>query len=342
MRKYGYFEMNDKKRSLWARIENNRRPSIHHVIFFTVVAAVMSAMSATGVGGIFCLSVTGAVFAYFICTLPNLYFLTLIPISFGVGFAVSSSLYVGLSNLLFVPIGLVLALMVLYGKNLSSTVGALTVCTAISFGALICIFCVQAYGEGIKESLLLFKKDMGVFLRENLAAITIPTGDGGEQYLSSEIIEAIMNLIKMLLPAAAVLACELCAYLTAKLLRFMAGMTGTMDLFGGRPWAITLSLPAAVVYTLTFIIGMFIPLKNPIIVYSILNIMLIIMPAATVVGIRSFLLPGPKGNKKGPFFLIIIGVIFFLSPAMVLEMFALFASVGTIVGAWMMRKQKKS
>lgn len=342
MRKYGYFEMSDKKRSLWARIENNQRPSIHHVIFFTVIAAVMSAMSAGGIGGIFCLSIVGAVFAYFICTLPNFYFLTIIPVSFGVGFAVSTSVYVALSNLLFVPIGLVLAIMVLTKKNLSATVGALTVCIAVSFGAILCYFCVQTYGGGIRESLGLFKSDIGAFLRENLLKVGIPTADGGVESLSPELIEELLQSVKMLLPAAAVLACELCAYLAAKLLRFMMGMTGTMDVFGGRPWAVTLSLPAAVVYVLAFFVGMFVPMGNPVVVYSVLNIMLIIMPAAAITGVKSFLFPGGNLKRRSPIFLIIMGILFLLSPVMVLEMLALFSAIGTIIGAWIIRKSKKS
>ncbi|MBE6714176.1 MAG: hypothetical protein E7575_02675 [Ruminococcaceae bacterium] len=318
-------------------------PSRVLILFGAVL--LLSAFAAVGAGGLVFLFLAGALYAYLILGMKSPLPLILIPLAFGISFLVSQSIEDALWVILvFVPVGYILAYCVYQRKNLSVTTIMLTVAIGAVLSLMVIWAAHETYHAGIIGSVKQMAREMNTQAREYLAGFKIPQSETESFSLTEEMIDGYMEMVIMILPAVCIVTCQILGYISAKLFRLLVLICGTDEVFFKTSWAVSLGTPAAAIYLVSLFASMFIPV--PVISYSAINLMMIIMPAACIVGFRGFFgnggllrRPMKKSTKTG--LIIVLAVLFFMAPSMLTQVLALFACFGAVARAWMLSKIRK-
>lgn len=322
--------MSEINESLWKRRRELPSANVPLSIVFIMITAALSAVTSMGFGGMFCIGVAGASFGFLLSVRRDLLVWITPLVSFGCAFAVSGSLYSALATLFYIPVGIVLAMALFTRRKLSFTVAVITVLLFIAMGVLFVIALASAYEGGIKECFNAFMDDTRASLNEAFSLISYKGQDGEVYHLSGKDVELLIESAVMIMPSVVVLTCQLLAYICTRIYRGLFRRLGFEALFFGHRFELTLSLPAAIVYFVSYALSSFAG-SSSVLFYSAVNITYILMPAAAIAGFKSvFAKDGLFRVRVRPssriFFIVMCAVALFLSPLALIQFFAMFGS----------------
>lgn len=231
-----------------------------------------------------------------------------------------------LSAFLYIPVGLVLAACIYNRKSLTVTTAAI----AVVFGILLLlsggIQLHLVYGS-IREGAIILWNQLQTGLADMLSSIELP-GENDVLFVYTEKeIQGIIQSAVMLLPAIGILACQLFAYLCAKIYRLLALAMGADFLFEKAKWPLTASIPAYIVFTVCYFISLFAG-EASVINYAACNLLYIFLPVTAAAGFHTlFSTPSPGRGGRRVSLIILCIVMFFISP---IALFMLLAFCGAI------------
>lgn len=318
-------------------------------VLATLLIIGLSCLTALGLGGIICICISGAVFAFLTVTEKNIIPWLSIPLSFGAALLISRDLLTAAAVLLYVPAGLILAYCVLTKKSLSVTVAALTAGVAVSMFIYLTAAVVHLYGGSIKESYISFRDQLTELLREVMGLLRYMGEDGQFYAYSDDIIEQLIHTFYMLLPGICAIACQGCAYGMAKLFRLFSKLFGFMFLYNNKPYKVTLSAGAAAIFLIAYTVSIF-SYEESVIAYSSINLSYILMPASAIAGFHSIFSKDGFFRRKGPrtskiILIVACGAVIFMSPLSVIPLLAMFGSgdaVGVAVSALLRARRNRN
>lgn len=337
--------------SLWKKRHTlptiRKRTSI--VLLFIIIAAAF--LLPGGAFGTFYLTVAGALLALLLTADRSPLWLLSIP---GVGgmayltyalFAVDgTSIFWILAAFLYIPIGFALAACIYSGKNLTITTAVLSVIFGV---VLLSIAAVQVwiqYGD-LREGFAALWEQFQNGLTDMLSSIGLP-GENGVIYVYTEReVQALVQSATMLLPAMGVLACQLFAYLTAKIYRLLALALNANYLFPKGKWPVTASVPAYIVFVVSYFFTIF-SSETSIASYAAINLLYIFLPVTSVAGFHAmFSTSGrlsSRGRRGSRIILIVLCVIIFnLSPVALFILMAFFGAIrtfSTALRSWLKKR----
>ena len=277
--------MNKTKYPLW----NERRelPRLPFITFFIIFIATVgiSVLSAAGFGGAGGAALAGVGFAFLLCAGRGILPWISVVLSAGISCIVTKDISDTLVSLIFVLFGVALAYTVFTKRSLTVTVAFLTVCVALSMGAGLASSATELYGQGIKGSVIAFGREFKELVNAAISSIGYMGRDKEIYGFSPDMIESYTEMIIMMLPSAMIMVCEVIAYAAARLFQLIAVKAGYGVFFKDKEMKLTLSLPSAILFLLSFSAGSLF-VDNPVIFYAAINIAYIIMPLAAVAGAR--------------------------------------------------------
>ncbi|MBQ4066119.1 MAG: hypothetical protein IJD22_00615 [Clostridia bacterium] len=299
-----------------------------------LATVVLSALTAKGLGGLFCIGIAGAFFGALLTTVRRPVIWLAVPVSFGGAYLLSGDLLLSLSVLLFVPVGFILAYALFFEKSFSVSVVCLTVVLLASMGLMVLVSVTEAYEGTVRQAAGAFLGDIESYFREAFASVSYPMADGQTYSLPAETVDRLIETAVMILPAVAVVTCELLAYVIAKLFRAIVIRSGFRFMLGDRSGEVTVSVGASVVYLISAAVSFFVT-KASVIAYSAVNITYIFLPAMAIVGFK--MLFGRRGffrsRRQGPgriMMIVAVAFLIFMSPIGFLQMLAVLAAVYTV------------
>lgn len=334
--------MINSKYILWERRRGMPQPGIAVQVLMSLAIIAFSALTALAPGliGVFFTGLSGAFFAFLLCTAKKPFYWLTAPLSYAAAFAIMGDPLTALSVLLYLLFGVILAYAVFTNRSLSVTSVALTVAAAVSTAVFLTIAVTNMYGEGIKESYIALYNEFSTLFKEVFSLIKYPSSDGEMYTIPEETVTALLDQTIMLIPCVCVINCELIGYGCAKLFRLFTVMFGFNVFFSNRRWAVTLSAPAGSILIVSLIISMF-SREASVIAYTAINLAYILIPPAAIAGFHSIF------GKGGLFFrqtqlsgrvMMIVACAFMgmISPFYFAQMLALigsFSAVGKAIAA---------
>ncbi len=340
--------MEAQKVSLWK--QRHTLPTIRKRAAVTLLLLIIASafLLPGGTFGVFNLIVAGALLAMLLTADRSLLCLLSIP---GVGamayltyalFAVEeASVFWIFAAFLYIPVGMALAACIYNRQNLTTTVTVLAVVFGIILLSLASLQLQIQYGN-IRDGFAALRDQIQEGLTNILSSIGLSGEDGIIYVYTEKDVQSIVQSMLLLLPALSVLACELFAYLTAKIYRLLALSFHADFLFAKEKWPLTASIPAYIVFVVSYFVTLF-SSQSSVISYAAINLLYIFLPVTTADGLNGLFLKGGKGIGKnrpvGRIALIILCVVLFmLSPVslfILLSFFGAFRTLGAALRNWL-------
>lgn len=342
--------METEKFSLWKR--RHTLPAIRKRAAVTLLLLIIAAafLLPGGAFGVFYLIVAGALLAMLLTADRSLLWLLSIP---GVGamayltyalFAVEgTSVFWIFAAFLYIPVGMALAACIYNRQNLTTTVTVLAVVFGIILLSLAALQLQMQYGNVLKGFAAL-RDQMLEGLTNVLSSIGLPGEDGIMYVYTEKDVQGIIQSMVLLLPAMAVLACQLFAYLTAKIYRLLVLSLHADFLFDREKWSLTASVPAYIVFVVSYLFTLF-SSQSSIISYAAINLLYIFLPVTAAGGFHGMFLTGgvqSRGRARNRVPLIVLcAVLFMLSPIslfILLSFFGAFRTLGAALRSWLKKR----
>ncbi len=339
--------METQKFFLWKK--RHTLPTIRKRAAVTLLLLIIAAVLLLpgGVFGVFYLIVAGALLAMLLTADRSLLWLLSIP---GVGamaslthalFAVEgTSVFWIFAAFLFIPVGMVLAACIYNRQNLTTTVTVLAVVFGIILLSLAALQLQIQYGD-IRDGFAALRDQILEGLTNVLSSIGLPGEDGIIYVYTEKEVQGIVQSMVLLLPAMAMLACQLFAYLTAKIYRLLALSFSADFLFAKEKWPLTASVPAYIVFVVTYFFTLF-SSQSSVISYAAINLLYIFLPVTAAGGFHGMFLTGHiqgRGRARSRIPLIVLcAVLFTLSPIslfILLSFFGAFRTLGAALRGWL-------
>ncbi|MBQ7346810.1 MAG: DUF2232 domain-containing protein [Clostridia bacterium] len=278
-----------------------RSPFTILLILLTAFSAMMFGMGFGGVAAILALIAGSMTLAYLFTTLKMAYLALLLPIAgFAVAFAVTRDWRVSLFSFSFLPAGLLLSLATVKGKNRTSAICFAEVGFLISVLVLIAFLIYDATGglgrgqilayingirDGITQEFLSVRDEFLKIAAEVSNEQSKAVAEMFASMFSEDVVAQIFNL----LPAVTVVVCSILAFESQLLLGVTYFNTGLSALLPREARIFTMSVTAAVLYTLSFLVMLFAPTTS-MAVAVIQNVCLILLPGFAILGVQSLVM----------------------------------------------------
>lgn len=281
-----------------------RSPVAVTLVLVTAVVAVMVGGGSFTYGAIFLsLAVGIATCAYLITVVRFSYFVLLLPFAAGaVAFLLGADLLVCLLSLAFLPAAALLAVATVKGCDRTSAICYTIAGMLASVIVLLLILVYQEYGRVGRSAIVGYIDTLRngtvqtlVLLRDELLATmsqAVQDAAAKEAYdnlavmLSDETLSDLVSIVFNILPAMAVVFCSIVAYEAQGMLNAVYYNTGLRRVVTPASCFFTMSVTAAVIYLLTFILTLVIP-SSSMVSAVVQNICLMLLPGFCVLGIQS-------------------------------------------------------
>ena len=281
-----------------------RSPVAVTLVLVTAVAAVIVGGGSFTYGAIFLSLAVGTATCSYLATVVRLPFLALIlPIVAGaVAFLLGADILVCLLSLAFLPAATLLAVATRKGCDRTTAICYTIAGLLVSLVAVLLILVYQEYGHigrnaivGYVDTLRNGTLQTLVLLREELLASTsqaVQDAATKEAYdslavmMSDETLSELVSIVFNVLPAMAVALCSIVAYEAQGMLNTLYYNTGLRSVVTPASRIFSMSVTAAVIYLLTFILSLVIP-SSSIVSAAVQNICLMLLPGFCVLGVQS-------------------------------------------------------
>ena len=325
--------------SLWKKRHTlptiRKRTSV--LLLCIIVAAAV--LLPGGVFGTFYLTVAGALLALLLTADRSPLWVLSVPGVAGIAYLTyvlfaaegTSPLWV-LAALLYIPVGFVLSACIYSGKSLTITVTVLSVTFGVILASVAGAQVLLQYGN-LREGFAALLSQFEDGLTQMLSSIGLPGEDGVIYVYTEKEVQSMVQSVVMLLPAMGVLACQLFAYLTAKIYRLLALALHGEFLFEKKKWPVTASVPAYIVFVASYFFSLF-SQNTSVVSYAAVNLLYIFLPVTAIAGFHALFSTSGKlsdrGRRGSRIVLIVLCVILFnLSPVALFILMAFFGAVRT-------------
>ena len=317
----------------------NRRASLPRInrglaAVLMLLIPVTSGFLQQSVGSSLSICISAALAAFLITADRSPMWLLSLPLSYGAAFLVTGDPVESLFSLIYIVPAAALALCVYKELQLNAVCAICGIVSGLCLVAMLAYELNILYGSPTAVSQLY--SDVRGGLIENLSGLQYPGADGEKYALSDSDISSMVESVVMFLPAMAALLMEALGYITAKVYRLATVLSRTDFMFENGVWRLSLSLPAALIFIVCYIVSLF--ARGGVIGYTVLNLMYIVMPAAAVAGCRSMFGKGSRFRNgmrtAGKVIMIILCVAaVYVSPALLAMLFGFWGSAATVAGA---------
>ena len=326
-----------------------RSPIAVTLVLVTAVAAVIVGGGSFTIGAVFLSIAVGvATCAYLITVVRLPYLVLLLPFAAGaVAFLLGADVLVCLLSLAFLPAAALLAVATVKGSDRTTAICYTIAGLLLSLVAVLLILVYQEYGHvgrgaivgyvdalrnGTLQTLVLLRNELLATMSQAVQdAATKEAYDSLAVMMSDETLSDLVSIVFNILPAMAVVLCSIVAYEAQGMLNAVYYNTGLRQVVTPSSRIFTMSVTAAVIYLLTFILSLVIP-SSSIISAAVQNICLMLLPGFCVLGIQSAFvsLARAKGGMR-VFLLIFFGSMLCCYTGGVLYIVAMWGAYGRIM-----------
>lgn len=291
---------------------------MRQTVLITALTALTAAF-AVFIGSVIFMCIAGVLFALMLCrraaaawaAAPVSYLLSLLAVQDPVR---------ALAALLFIAVGVPLAICIKRKATLSCTTASLTAASAIVFAVMLTVTVTGLYGGGIADSFKSYIADIKASFSATLAAVKTITDDNGFIIFTDQVISELEEMLLMSLPAVLIIVCEVIGYVSAKLFLLICALSKSDGLIE-RPWKMRASAATFAVFVVSYTVFLFAP--RGVVYYSAENLMLILMPFTAVSGFHAMFGVGSDfrtSQRAGTKIMMIVtcAVFFFISPLLLL------------------------
>ena len=292
-----------------------RSPATVTVVLLTAMLGLTFGFEGASV--VLSLIVGGMTLAYLMTVLKRSYPALLLPLAgFAISFAVSQDWQTSLLALSFLPAALLLSVATVGGKGRTTAICYTEVGYLISLLVLL-LFLVQRATGGIgREQILGFFEGIRASVTSEVLATRdgllsmiaeVPTESAKQlaEQMAAFYSEDVVSLLFNMLPGVAVILCSILAFDAQMLLGVHYVNSGWKDVVTKEYRFFTMSVTAAVLYTLTFVLSLFI---SPLTMAGavIQNVSMILLPGFLVLGARSIAVSFARARGGMRIFLILL------------------------------------
>lgn len=277
--------------SLWGQRASLERITPLAAIVLSAASALLAATGASVLGSGTLICASGALLAFLLAADRSIISLAAVPAAYLFSLLFSGNFKISLASLLFLPIGLALAVCVMREVSLSRTVAVMTVIIAVCIGTLFVAWTVKLYGAPIAESLKMYADDLRTNYNQAADTLVSVTDEAGISIVSRDALDSLAASVKLILPGILVVLCQLLAYCSAKLFRLFSIIFKCGGFFR-RPWRVSVALPTSILFCICYFICLFSSGNSDsdiinIILYSAANLMYILLPMSAISGFHS-------------------------------------------------------
>ena len=326
-----------------------RSPIAVTLVLVTAVAAVIVSGGSFTVGAIFLSIAVGAATCAYLITVVRLpYLVLLLPFAAGMlAFLLGSDILVCLLSLAVLPAAALLSIATVKGSDRTTAICYTIAGLLVSLVAVLLILVYQEYGHvgrsaivgyvdalrnGTLQTLVLLRNELLATMSQAVQdAATKEAYDSLAVMMSDETLSDLVSIVFNILPAMAVVLCSIVAYEAQGMLNAVYYNTGLRQVVTPASRIFTMSVTAAAIYLLTFILSLVIP-SSSIISAAVQNICLMLLPGFCVLGIQSAFvsLAQAKGGMR-VFLLIFFGSMLCCYTGGVLYIVAMWGAYGRIM-----------
>ncbi|MBQ9806820.1 MAG: DUF2232 domain-containing protein [Clostridia bacterium] len=326
-----------------------RRASVM-VSLFVVAGLLASLSSDLIVGAVFLALVVGTMSGAFLLTtrkLPILVTLLIPIVAVGASYSITHNIEISLLALLFTPASICLAVATrkdsLRTKTLLACMGGFLL--AIVACAVFAIWkttgglnrsCVLAFVDTARNAVVNFmvqqKEAMLQFLAQQPAEVqTAELVAQIEETLSDDAIKRTVSALFNVFPALITVVTALLAFFAQMLLTAAYGRVGLEKVVTPKMRMLTVSLTAAIVFAICFVLTMLLP-DSPALAAA-MNLMIMLMPIFLLCGIQTLLAIAQAAPGARLFLIFIMGAMFCYYSGGMLYLLAIFGAYGRISAA---------
>lgn len=326
-----------------------RRTSVM-ISLFVVTALLVSLSSNLIAGSVFLALVVGTMSGAFLLTTRKIpFFVTLlIPIAaVGVSYTFTHHIEISLLALLFTPASVCLA--VATRKNcfrtkilLACMGGFLLTIVAIVVFAIwkttggLSRSCVLAFVDSIRNAVVGFMTQQRVAMLQLWAqqpanAQTAELVTQIETILSDEAIKGTVTALFDVFPALVTVSTALLAFFAQMLLMASYGRVGLKNVLTPRIQMMTVSLTAAIIFSICFVLSLILP--NSLALTTATNLLIMLMPIFLLCGIQTLLAIAQSSPGSRFFLLLVMGALFCCYSGGMLYLLAIFGAYSRISAA---------
>lgn len=324
--------------------------------------AVVMLSGAFGVGAQLLSLVVGTVTCTLLLTTLKLpYLALLIPVAAaGASYVFVSDLKVCLLSLVFLPASLLLSFATVKGRTRTSAICFASGGLILSLCLILAFLIWREYGSLSREAIVSYVTEIrealvNGFISARDEVLREATENGSEQtkqiyeqfaeIFTDDAIENTVAQMFNMLPAVIVVICNAIAFEAQLLLNACYMTVGLRCVITRESRTFTMSLSAAVIYAVTFLLMIFLP-QTSMAMAVVQNICLILLPGLCIVGITGFfpMLANSRGGMR-IFWILLLVFLFcfnFGSAFYILAMFGAYAIVMTVIRLKMIEKLVKN
>lgn len=322
---------------LWHSRKSLPKPSPVQTALMAVLTVAFSVITSVDLGGMLFIGLAGAIFGLLLCTVRGLFPYVTVPTVAIISYVLSESPLLTACSLLFVPVGLAIAYCIFTERRLSVTFAIVSVTVCLAVGADLAVAVLRMYGGDYLSRFRTFGADFMALLRSTFESLQLPAADGQLYSLPEETVELLIETALMVMPAMAIILCQLLAYISIRAARFGARCIGMENILYGYRYSFTIAAPTAILYLASGAVGLFLT-GNPVIFYSAVNLTYILTPAVCLAGFNMIF--GRNGVLRRRFpgvnsrtVLIICIVLMLISPAILIQVLSLYSTLSVAFGA---------
>ena len=316
------------------------------ILISTVLCVVLASVAGLGlaVGSVLLSCVVGCMTGAFLMTVcRRAFWVPLLPIAGAViAFALDRQPLVALSALAFLPAAILLAVATLRGSRRTAAIccaeGGLLLSVLAVAAVLVWrtqgrldITAIRASIEALREG---FAGAIETIREQNLAIMA----EAGAANMPAEWTDRVNTLYSRdtalqmfsVLPAVIAFVCGIMAFESQSLLNAAYRTAGLKSVLTPNACIFTMSLTAAILYTLSFVLMIFLS-PSSVVGAVAQNLSIILMPGLCVIGVQSLLVSIARARGGMRIFLIVIAVMLFCCSGAAFYMIAMWGAYGIVM-----------
>lgn len=293
--------------------------SVTMILVATVICTMLGGFS---IGAVFLALAVGTMTGAFLFTASRLPYLTvLLPVAAAcLEFAFVSDLRVALLSLAFLPAAILLALATLKGAERTMAICFAEAGLVLVVLAVILVVICDAMGGLGRDAILTYIGNLRgelvnavITVRDEVLALANAGADAQTKaaydqmmaMLSNEMIADTVAQVFNLLPAIVLVICSIIAFFAQSMLNSAYYAVGLKDVLTPNARYFTMSVTAAVIYTLTFLLMIFVPYSS-MVGAVVQNLCLILMPGLCILGVQGLLVSLTRSRGGMRIFMVIL------------------------------------